>query len=451
MAYDFDLFVIGAGSGGVRAARIAAGHGARVAIAEQADFGGTCVNRGCVPKKLMVHASRLGPEFAEADAFGWRVQGAAFDWGTFIRAKDVEIARLAGKYLETLNGAGVTVHACRAVLEDAHTVSLSDSGQRVTAEHILIATGGHPSYEPRFVGRELAINSDDVFHLPDLPRRVLIVGSGYIAIEFAGIFAGFGAQATLVYRGQHLLRGMDQELAQALEDAYRARHIGLLPDTQIERLERHGEALRATFSNGATHECDAVMLATGRIPNVAGLNLDRVGVEQGKAGAIVTDLHNRTSVPSIYAIGDVTGRLDATPVAIREGHFLADRLFAGATHAVDYSLIARAVFSTPEAATVGLPEEAARERYPRLRVFRDRLRSMRHAFAGHTDTMLIKVLVDGDTGRIVGAHLLADSASEIIQTFAIAITAGATLADLQRTLPLHPTIAEELITLREVV
>jgi glutathione reductase (NADPH) len=446
-AYDYDLFVIGGGSGGVRAARIAAGHGARVGIAEQADWGGTCVNRGCIPKKLLVYASRYGQAQIDAQGFGWNWTGS-FDWHTFMRAKDIEIARLESLYQHNLEKSGVHSYACRAVLEDAHTVTLSEGGP-LRARYILIATGAHSSFEPRFPGREFAMTSDDAFHLPALPRRVLLVGGGYIAVEFAGIFAGLGADVTLAYRGEHLLAGMDIELTTALAEAYDARGIHRKPGARIERVTREGDALVAGLVGGEQAQYDAVMLATGRVPNVAGLGLDRVGVAQGKAGAIVVDDLARTNVPSIYAIGDVTGRLDATPIAIREGHLLADRLFGGSDAKLDYSIVPRAVFSTPELGSVGLTEEAARQRYGRIRVFRSRLRSMRSAFLLREDRMMIKVIVDAATDRVVGAHVLADDASEIVQVVATAMQAGATKYDFDHTIALHPTIAEELMTLRE--
>ncbi|MFT4172976.1 MAG: glutathione-disulfide reductase [Rhodocyclaceae bacterium] len=444
---DYDLFVIGGGSGGVRAARIAAGHGARVGIAEEAQWGGTCVNRGCIPKKLLVYASRYGQAQIDAQGFGWSLAGA-FDWQAFMRAKDIEIARLEGVYLSNLEKSGVHVHACRAVLEDPHTVVLSD-GSRVRAHHILIATGAHSSFEPRFAGREFAITSDDAFRLPGLPGRVLIVGGGYIAVEFAGIFAGLGADVTLAYRGEHLLAGMDVELTSALGEAYDARGIHRRPGTRIERVTRDGDALTATLVGGASARYDAVMLATGRVPNVAGLGLERVGVAQGKAGSIIVDGQARTNVPSIFAIGDVTGRLDATPIAIREGHYLADRLFGGSDVRLDYTLVPRAVFATPELGSVGLTEAVARERHGRIRVFRSRLRSMRTAFLMRDDRMMIKLIVDAATDRVVGAHVLADGASEIVQVIATAMRAGATKDDFDHTIALHPTIAEELMTLRE--
>ncbi|GHD68957.1 glutathione-disulfide reductase [Jeongeupia chitinilytica] len=443
-----DLFVIGAGSGGVRAARIAAGHGAKVAIAEEANFGGTCVNRGCVPKKLLVYASRYQGDFDEAAAFGWRVGETSFDWATLIANKDREIARLESVYRRNLDKAGVTIHAQRAVLDDAHTVRLAD-GSRVHAGKILIATGGRPYRGPAFEGQELAITSDEAFHLAELPRRIVIVGGGYIAVEFAGIFAGLGSETTLVHRGERLLRGFDTELADELASSYGRKGMGLRLGATVSRIVRDAGGLAVTLSDGSVVHADAVMLCTGRRPYTGGLGLDNAGVALAKSGAILVDAASRTSVPSVFAVGDVTDRVNLTPVAIREGHAFADREFGGVPQPIDYELIPTAVFSTPELGTVGLPEAAARERYPQLKVFRTGFRTMRSAFADGEDRMLMKLLVDGATDRVVGVHVLGDAAAEMIQLAGVALTAGATKAQFDMTMALHPSAAEELVTLRQ--
>ncbi|WP_432722051.1 glutathione-disulfide reductase [Jeongeupia wiesaeckerbachi] len=445
---EVDLFVIGGGSGGVRAARIAAGHGARVAIAEEANFGGTCVNRGCVPKKLLVYASRYRGDFDEAAAFGWQVGETPFDWATLIANKDKEIARLESAYRNNLDKAGVAIHAQRAVLDDAHTLRLAD-GQRIRAGKILIATGGRPYRGPAFEGQELAITSDEAFHLSELPRRIVIVGGGYIAVEFAGIFAGLGAETTLVHRGDRLLRGFDTELADELANAYGRNGIGLRFGATVKRIVREAGGLALTLSDGSVAHADVVMLCTGRRPYTGGLGLDNAGVALAPSGAIVVDAASRTNVPSVFAVGDVTDRVNLTPVAIREGHAFADREFGGAPRPIDYALIPTAVFSTPELGTVGLPEAAARERYPQLKVFRTGFRTMRSAFCGGEDRMLMKLLVDGATDRIVGVHVLGDAAAEMIQLAGVAMTAGVTKAQFDMTMALHPSAAEELVTLRQ--
>lgn len=446
--YDLDLFVIGAGSGGVRAARVASQHGARVAIAEEANFGGTCVNRGCVPKKLFVYASRFAAEFEQAAAYGWQLPKPAFDWPTLLRNKDAEIARLESVYRRNLDQAGVTIHAERAVLEDAHTVRLSTSGKRLTAAHILIAVGGRPHAGPAFPGQELAITSDEVFHLQQLPRRILIVGGGYIAIEFAGIFAGLGVNTALLHRGPHVLRGFDEEIRTTLEDSYRQRGIRMLMNNTLARLEKTADGLRATLADGSTVETDVVMLCVGRRPYTGELGLDAAGVATGKNGEIRVDAQSCTNVPSIHAVGDVTDRVNLTPVAIREGQAFADSVFGQRPATVDHSLVPTAVFSTPEIGTVGPSEEAARERYPALKVYRARFRPMKTAFAASNEPMLMKLLVDGETDRVVGAHVLGEGGAEMIQLLAVSIGMGATKADLDRTIALHPSAAEEWVTMR---
>ncbi len=446
--YDFDLFVIGAGSGGVRAARVAAQHGARVGVAEGANFGGTCVHRGCVPKKLMVFASRLPAAVQAGPAFGWTLESPRFDWQALIHNKDVELERLEGIYERNLQGSGAQAFAEHATLEGPHTVRLRDSGRRFTAARILIATGGVP-HRPEFPGAELGITSDELFHLPEQPRRLLVVGGGYIAVEFASVFKGLGSEVTQLVRGPALLRGFDGELAQALQEQLSQRGVNFVFDDRIETLQREGSTLRATTTGGRVLEADAVLLSTGRRPNTQGLGLDAAGVAVDDQGAIVVGPGGLTNVPSIYAIGDVTNRLNLTPVAIREGQAFADHHYGGLdVEPLDYERVPTAVFTTPELATVGLTEETARALHPRLRVLKSRFRSMANTFAGSREQVLFKVLIDEDSDRVVGVHLMGDGVAEMVQFIAVALTAGATWRDFRRTVALHPTIAEELVTLK---
>ncbi|UXY14438.1 glutathione-disulfide reductase [Chitiniphilus purpureus] len=445
--FDFDLFVIGGGSGGVRAARVAARHGARVAIAEPDRFGGTCVNRGCVPKKLLVYASRFPDEFDKAASFGWQVGVPAFDWTTLLRNKDAEIDRLNAIYLRNIEAAGVVVHPCRAVVRDAHSVTLED-GMTVTAQTILIAVGGQPDRGIAVPGHELAITSDEAFHLPTLPRRLLVVGGGYIGVEFAGLFAGLGGQTTLAYRGEHLLRGFDDELREALATGYRQRGIELRAGAALAGIAREGDALTATLQDGTQLTVDTVMLCTGRRPKTGGLGLEQAGVALDAQGAVEVDGYSRSSVPSIYAVGDVTNRVNLTPAAIREGQAFADTLYGGRQVEVRHDLVPTAVFSTPELATVGLTEAAARIRHPRLVIYRSQFRPMKASLTQDPQRTLIKLLVDGETDRVVGAHMLGEGAAEAIQLLGALLGMGATKADLDRTLAVHPTVAEEWVTLR---
>jgi glutathione reductase (NADPH) len=443
-----DLFVIGGGSGGVRAARVAAGHGARVAIAESANFGGTCINRGCVPKKLLVYASRFPDQFCASHAYGWTLGEAKFDWNALIKHKDLEIFRLERLYRSGLEKAGVSIYADRAQIIDSHTVQLAQGGQRVTAKTILVATGGQP-IRPSFQGSELAITSDEAFHLTKLPKRVLIVGGGYIAVEFAGIFAGLGSEVTQLIRSDRLLRGFDEDLAVLLAEHQARRGIRLLPNQVLQRIEQTADGLRATINDGVGIDVDVVMLATGRAPNTRQLGLSNADVKTDENGAILVDAYARTNVPSIYAVGDVTNRLNLTPVAIREGQALADRLFGGLdVPAFDYEMVPTAVFSTPEIGTVGLSEHNARQRYPKLRVLKTQFRSMARAFAEMRDQVVIKVLVDATTDKVVGVHLFGEDVAEMIQLIGVALTANARWSDFRHTVALHPTIAEEIVGLR---
>lgn len=446
--YDVDLFVIGGGSGGVRAARIAAGHGASVMLAEEYRMGGTCVIRGCVPKKLLVYAGRFAEAFQDSAGFGWSVPEPTFDWSKLIAAKDKEIARLEAAYTANLTRAGVKMVRARAVVAGPNLVKIEGSGDTVRARHILIATGGAPSLEPPIPGGELAITSNEAFHLEALPGRVLVVGGGYIAVEFAGIFAGLGSATTLLHRGDKLLRGFDEDVRDALGLAYTHRGIRLSLGRTIERMEKSAGGIVAHLSDGTREEYDQIMVATGRKPNVAGLGLEAAGVALGAGGAVRVDAHSRTSVPSIHAVGDVTDRANLTPIAIREGHAFADTVFGGTPVAVDHSLIPTAVFSTPEIGTVGLTETQARALHGDVTIFKAQFRPMLAALSGREERMLMKLIVDTASDRVLGVHVVGHDAGEIIQMAGIAMTMGATKADFDRTIAVHPSAAEELVTMR---
>ncbi|MCJ2074622.1 glutathione-disulfide reductase [Methylobacterium sp. E-016] len=445
--YDVDLFVIGGGSGGVRAARIAAGYGARVTMAEEYRVGGTCVIRGCVPKKLMVYAGRFADEFEDAAGFGWTVEAPRFDWSVLKRRRDAEVTRLEGIYDANLIRAGVTVVPERAVIEDAHTIRLVGSGARVTAKVILVAVGAHPVKEPAVPGAELAITSNEVFELETLPERILVIGGGYIAVEFAGVFSALGSRTTLLHRGDRLLRGFDDEIRDALGEAY-ARRMSLKLGRTLAKLERVADGIAATLDDGETITVDQVLIATGRRPNVGGLGLDRVGIETDAAGAIPVDAYSRTAVPSIYAVGDVTNRVNLTPIAIREGHAFADTVFGEKPACVDHRLIPTAVFSTPEIGVVGHNEDTARAIFGKIDVFKASFRPMKATLSGRDEKILMKVLVDCASDKVVGVHIFGHDAGEIIQAVGIAVTMGATKADFDRTIAVHPTASEELVTMR---
>ncbi len=448
--YDVDLFVIGAGSGGVRAARIAAGYGARVMIAEEYRVGGTCVIRGCVPKKILVMASRYSADFAAAESFGWTV-GSRFDWSVLIKNKDQEITRLEGLYRANLEKSGVDIVDSRAVVEDAHTVRLLKTGARVRAERILVATGGYPSNED-FPGAQYMISSNEVFDLPKQPKKIVIVGGGYIAVEFAGIFAGLGSDVTLVHRRDKLLRGFDDDIRTALTESYSKQEINLALEKTIARIDRVGNTgFVVTLSNGTTLNADQVLSATGRKPNTQGLGLESVGVALNARGAIVVDAHSQSSVPSIYAVGDVTDRANLTPIAIREGHAFADSVYGQLDRVVDHSLIPTAVFSTPEIGVVGLTEAEARAAFKTIDIYKASFRPMRAAFSGRDEKMLMKLIVDKETDKVLGVHIVGPEAGEMIQLVGVAVTMGATKADFDRTIAVHPTAAEELVTMRTPV
>ena len=449
MAFDYDLFVIGGGSGGVRAARIAAAdYGAKVGLAEESRMGGTCVIRGCVPKKLMVFASAY-PEAVElARAYGWDASIGAFDWLRFRGVLHSELARLEAAYRTTLKNAGVTVHDARAVLDDAHTVRLAD-GTKLTAAHVLVATGGRP-FVPEIPGAELAVTSNEMFDLDALPARALIVGGGYIASEFACILHGLGVKVTQYYRGAQILRGFDDEARGHVSTAMQARGIEICCGTDVMRLEKAVTGIKAVSTDGADREFDLVMYATGRKPNSGGMGLEGLGVELGRAGQIVVDDYSQTGVPSIFAVGDVTDRINLTPVAIREGHAFADTVFGGKATKADHALVPSAVFTQPEMGAIGLSEEAARAQEP-IEVYATAFRPMQSAFAAKPDRVMMKLIVSQTTRKVLGCHIVAAGAGEMIQLAAIAIKMGATKEDFDRTVAVHPTMSEELVTMRKPV
>jgi glutathione reductase (NADPH) len=448
-AHDYDLFVIGGGSGGVRAARIAAGHGAKVALAEEYRMGGTCVIRGCVPKKLLVYASRFADEFEDAAGFGWSADPPRFDWPTLIANKDKEIARLEGAYRGTLQRAGVEVFDTRATVEGPNTVRLARPARTISAGTILIATGGRAEGDSKLAGMEHAITSNEAFHLKELPKRIVIAGGGYIAVEFAGIFAGLGAETTLVYRRDKILRGFDEDLRDGLMQEYMRRGIRIVTGTVLTKIEKSPGGLTGYLSHGEKMAADQIMFAIGRSPNTAGLGLEAAGVLLGKKGEIKVDANSRTNVPSIYAVGDVTDRVNLTPVAIREGHAFADSVFGKKAWNVDHGLIPTGVFSTPEIGTVGLAEHAAAERHGKIDIYKAHFRPLKATISGRQERMLMKLVVDASTQKVLGCHVLGPDAAEMVQIAAIALRMGATKVDFDATMALHPTAAEELVTLRE--
>jgi glutathione reductase (NADPH) len=445
--FDVDLFVIGGGSGGVRAARIAAQHGARVMLAEEYRLGGTCVIRGCVPKKLLVYAARFHGEFEDAAGFGWTVPHATFDWATLIANKDKEIARLEAAYGSLLAKSGVKVVKNRATLVDAHTVQVTN-GDRVRAAHVLISTGGTPSFGDKIPGIEHAISSNEAFHLPELPRRVVIQGGGYIAVEFACIFAGLGSHVTLIYRGENILRGFDDDVRQHLRMDMEKHGIRVVTGRTITAIEQGGTHYSVQLSSGNHIPADKVMFATGRVPNVAKLGLQEAGVEIAKNGGIAVDEYSRTTAPNVYAVGDVTNRINLTPVAIREGHAFADTVFGGKRTIVDHANVPTAVFSEPEVGAVGLTEAQARAQLAQTDVYKSMFKPLKATLSGRDTTVLLKLIVDGETGRVVGCHIVGEGAAEMVQLAAVAIKMRATKADFDATMALHPTIAEELVTMR---
>ncbi len=451
--YDFDLFVIGAGSGGVRAARLAAMSGAKVAVAEEYRVGGTCVIRGCVPKKFMVYASEVTAQLKTAKGYGWSVSDAEFDWKAFLHDKDVEIARLSGIYVTNLQKAGAHLLHGRAQIIDKHTVEVlpkegSKDGGRYTARKILIATGGRP-WRPEFPGADLGITSDEAFHLPTLPKRVMVVGGGYIAVEFASIFNGLGVQTTLLYRGANILRGFDDDVRSHLADELEKRGIKVVLGCSHKSLENTENGLLSTLDNDLTFETDLVMFATGRAPYVAGLGLENAGVKLNDRGAIEVDAWSKTSADNIWAVGDVTDRINLTPVAIREGAAFAQTEFYDNPTTFDHDMVASAVFSQPPVGTVGMTEAQARHAFGKVDIYRAVFRPMKVTFYGGQDRCLIKLVVKPDDERVVGVHVVGPDSPEIIQMAAIAVKMGVTKSQWDSTCAVHPTLAEELVTLRE--
>jgi glutathione reductase (NADPH) len=440
--------VVGGGSGGVRAARIAAGYGARVVVAEEYRMGGTCVIRGCVPKKLFVLGSHVHQEIEDAAGFGWSIPTVSFDWPTLVANKDKEIARLEGIYTSNVEKSGARIVKARAVLEDAHTLRLGN-GETVRAKHILIATGSTPNHGPAIPGIEHVISSDEAFHLPELPKRVVIQGGGYIALEFACIFAGFGADVTVIYRGDNVLRGFDEDVRTHVRAEMEKQGITILTGCTVNRIDRHRQEFTTHLSNGSSIASDLVMFAIGRHPNVANMGLEKAGVAVNpKNGGIAVDGWSRTSVPNIHAIGDVTHRINLTPVAIREGHAFADTVFGKRPVEVDHSNIPTAVFSQPEVGTVGLTETEARAQFSLVDIYKTDFRPIKSTMSGRDTRILMKLVVDGTTDRVVGCHIVGDAAAEIVQVLGIAVKMKATKADFDATFALHPTAAEELVTMR---
>jgi glutathione reductase (NADPH) len=447
MAYDYDLFVIGAGSGGVRASRIAAGHGARVGICEDFRVGGTCVIRGCVPKKLLVYGSKFAHEFEDAEAFGWTVPAPTHSWPTLRDNVNREVDRLNAVYLRLLDGAGVKLHMGRGRFMDRHTIMVGE--QTITAEKFLVATGGHPVIPP-IPGAEHAITSNEAFHLPEMPKRIAIVGAGYIAVEFAGIFNGLGAKVDLVLRRDRVLRGFDEECRTFVHDALKESGIKLRTEMQIGRIVKKGEngPYEVHTPLGGMFETDCVMYATGRAPNTAGIGLEKVGVQLNKAGAIAVDEWSKTTAENIWAVGDVTDRINLTPVAIMEGHCFADTEFGKKPRKPDHRDVPSAVFCQPELANVGLTEEQAKLQLGDLRVYTAAFRPMKATISGRHQRTFMKLIVEAATDKVVGIHMVGDDAAELIQGLAVAVKAGATKAHFDATVGIHPTAGEEFVTMR---
>ncbi|WP_273463220.1 glutathione-disulfide reductase [Sandarakinorhabdus limnophila] len=444
-SHDFDLLVIGAGSGGVRASRIAAGHGARVAVAEEYRVGGTCVIRGCVPKKLLVYGSHFAEDLEDARRFGWQIEGKTFDWAVLRDNVAAEVDRLNGLYQNTLDNNQVTTLLGHARIIDAHTVEVD--GQRHTAGTILIASGARP-FTPDIPGAEHGITSNDVFHLPTLPRRMVIAGAGYIATEFAGVFHELGVDVTLINRSETILRGWEPALSDRLLQISMAKGLNFKLNCRLERVEKTEAGLVLHFADGKTMETDVVLWALGRVPNVEGLGLEDVGVALNEKGAIAVDADNRTNVPTVFAVGDVTDRVQLTPVAIREGHSFADRQFGEKNWRVDYNAIPSAVFSNPPLGSVGMTEAQARNAYGQVKIYTSDFRPMKNVLAGRNERALYKLVVDASSDRVVGAHMIGPDAPEILQAVAIAVKAGLTKAQFDDTMALHPTMSEELVLMR---
>ena len=443
-SYDYDLFVIGAGSGGVRAARFAAQDGKRVGICEDLRIGGTCVLRGCIPKKLLVYAAHYAHDYHDAVAYGWDKVSPEHDWGKLIAAKNVETDRLNGIYINLLNGPGVKTYDGRGVITGPNTVQIGD--QTVTAEHILIATGGWP-FVPDIPGKEHAITSNEALDLAERPQRIVIVGGGYIAVEFAGVFAGLGSDVTMVVRSK-LLRGFDDDVAKELGEALEREGTTMAYGRTITAIEKTASGLVATMDDGSTMEADAFMYATGRFPNSRNMGLEDVGVALGKGGEVLVNQYSQTNIPSIWAIGDVTDRMNLTPVALYEAMCLLRTIFKGEPTAPTYDNIATAVFSSPPIGTVGLTEEQARAKYGKVDIYKSRFRPLKHTLTKRDHFSFMKMIVDPATDKVIGCHMLGDDSAEIAQGLGIALTCGATKAQFDATIGIHPTAAEEFVTMR---
>lgn len=450
--YDYDLFVIGGGSGGVRASRMAALAGARVALAEESRMGGTCVIRGCIPKKIFVYASHFADDFADSVGFGWTVGEPKFDWPTLIANKDKEIARLEAVYTRNVKAAGVEIFADRAVFEDAHTLRLLNEDRTVTAEKILIATGNRPTRalgtSHIIPGGNLCITSNEAFHLEQLPKRILVAGGGYIALEFAHIFHGLGSNVSLIYRGEKVLRGFDDDIRDSVHDSMERRGMHVALGCEFTKIEKRGDTLHAETNKGDVIEADQIMLAIGRAPNTEMLHVEKAGVELGKRGEVKVDRFSRTSAEHIYAIGDVTDRMQLTPVAIHEAMCFARTAFEGVPTAPEHQNIATAVFTTPEIGVVGMSEMQALGMGHTIDVYKATFRPLRHTMTGKGEKMMVKLVVDQKTDKVLGCHIFGQSAAEIIQVVGIALKMGATKAEFDQTVAVHPTAAEELVTMR---
>ena len=446
--FDYDLFVIGAGSGGVSASRRAAAFGAKAIICEEFRVGGTCVIRGCVPKKLFMYAAHYAEDFEDAVGFGWQQAHPGFDWPTLIANKDAEIDRLNGIYIRMLNNAGVDLIEDRGVLIDPHAVEVG--GKTITAETILVATGAQP-FRPDIPGVEHTITSNEAFHLQELPQRAVVVGGGYIAVEFAGIFNGLGSQVTQLYRGEQILRGFDDDVRAMLAEEIGKKGIDLRVESQVERIDKSDGHLDVTLSGGESIAADIVMYATGRNPNTAGMGLEDSGVELDDKGAIKVDQFSKSSVPNIYAVGDVTNRMNLTPVAINEGRAFAETLYAKQPRSVDYANVPHAIFSNPSVGVSGLSEARARQQFDAIDIYKSRFRPMKHTMTGRDEQTLMKLIVDVASDRVVGVHMVGPDAAEIVQGMGIALTCGATKAQFDATIGIHPSAAEEFVTMREKV
>ena len=446
--YDYDLFTIGAGSGGVRASRMSASYGAKVAVAEERYLGGTCVNVGCIPKKLLVYAAHFAEDFEDAAGFGWTVGERHVDWAKLIANKNTEINRLNGVYRKLLQDSGVTIMESRAEVVDPHTVVID--AKKITAKYVLIAVGGWPVI-PALAGSKHAITSNEIFFLPTLPRKMIIVGGGYIGVEFAGIFHGLGVEVTQLYWDRLFLRGFDDDCRETLTDEMRKKGIDLRFNADIEKIEKSGTGLRATLNEGATIEADQILYATGRVPNTASLGLEETGVQMKDSGAVVVDDYSKSNVESIYAIGDCTDRMMLTPVAIAEGHAVAETLFNNNPMKPNYINVPSVVFSQPNLGTVGLTEAEARARYAKIDVYKTTFKPLKHTLSGRGERTMMKIVVDHETDRVLGCHMVGPDAGEIIQGLAVAMNCGATKAQFDATIGIHPTAAEEFVTMRTAV